>query len=87
MKKYTITIVALLILGLSVQATAEQNQYTSVADRMKQERYDKIHPDPMRDVQVKPNDPYQNIMNGVYGGSNTKGYKLDSDGNEVPLDE
>ncbi len=86
MKKNTMAIMTLVIFGLTVQATAQQNQYTSVADRMKQERYDRIHPDPMRDAQVKPNDPYQEVMNGVYGGSNTKGYKLDEDGNEIPLD-
>jgi hypothetical protein len=87
MKKNTIAIMTLVILGLTVQATAQQNQYTSVADRMKQERYDRIHPDPTGDAQVKPNSPYQEIMNGVYSGSNTKGYKVDKDGNDVPLDE
>ncbi len=87
MKKNTIVITTLVILGLTVQVTAQQNQYTSVADRMKQERYDRIHPDPIGDAQVKPNSPYQEVMNGVYGGSNTKGYKVDEDGNEVQLDE
>ncbi len=77
----------MMVIGFSSQATAEQNEYKSVADRMHQERYDAIHPNPTRDAQVKPNSPYQEVMNGVYGGSNTKGYKLDENGNDIPLDE
>ncbi len=87
MKKNMMIAITLAMLGLTVQATAQQNTYKSVADRMKQERYDRIHPNPMNDVRVKANDPHQKIMNGVYGGSNTKGYKLDENGNDIPLDE
>ena len=78
---------ALSILGISSQALAEQNEYKSVADRIHQEIYDKAHKYSSGEHIVKPNDPYQKVMNGVYGGSNTKGYKLDENGNDVPLDE
>ena len=85
--KHGIIITILIGLGLVSQATAKQNQYKSVSDRIHQEIHDKTHPDPYKNVYSGPNDPHQEIMNDVYGGSNEKGYKLDEDGNDVPLDE
>ena len=82
-----ILLVTLAMLGLSVQATAKQNEYKSVADRIHQEIHDRVHPDPYKNIYDGSNDPHQAIMNDVYGGSNTKGYKLDAYGNDVPLDE
>lgn len=87
MKRQMIAVVSIVVLGLSSQAMAEQNKYKSVADRIHGEISDRTKIDPYKDVHVKPNDPHQEIMNGVYGGSNTKGYKLDEDGNDVLLDE
>lgn len=64
---------------------AEQNHYTSQRDRLKQEMHDSVHMDPKRDIGRKPHDSYQGLKNNLYGGSDTKGYKLDAYGNDVPL--
>ena len=66
---------------------ARQNEYKSVADRIHQEIHDRVHPQAARDIDPRVNDPHQKIMNRLYGGANTKGYRLDENGNEVPLDE
>ena len=64
---------------------AQQNNYTSQADRLKQELRDSAKVHPKRDIGTKPHDSYQSLKNNLYGGSDTKGYKLDRYGNDVPL--
>ena len=76
-------LIAALLSTTSIMA--EQNHYTSQSDRLKQEMHDSVHMDPKRDLETKPHDSYQRLKNNLYGGSDTKGYKLDRYGNDVPL--
>jgi len=66
-------------------AMAEQNHYTSQGDRLKQELKDSTKNHPKRDMQTKPHNLQQGLKNELYGGSDTKGYKLDENGKDVPL--
>ncbi len=78
---------ALIIVTLlsTTAVMAKQNNYTSQGDRLKQELRDSTRVHPKRDMQTKPHDSYQGLKNNLYGGSDTKGYKLDAYGNDVPL--
>ena len=64
---------------------AQQNHYTSQSDRLMQELKDSTKNHPKRDMQTKPHNLQQGLKNKLYGGSDTKGYKLDAYGNDVPL--
>ena len=71
------TAIAVAILTTVVHAeTADSNDeydYSSVADRIHKEV--QVQPvDPAGEIRerVKPADPYQDILNDVYGGSQTK---------------
>ena len=75
----------LVVTLLSTTAViAKQNNYQSGADRIRQEIRDGA-----RGVQASPQrghyDTHQSIKNKMYGGSDTRGYKLDAYGNRVPL--
>ncbi len=78
--------VLLIVTLLSTTAVmAEQNNYTSQGDRLKQELRDSTRVHPKRDMQTKPHNQRQALKNDLYGGSDTKGYKLDAYGNNVPV--
>ena len=78
--------ILLVVTLLSTTAVmAKQNNYTSQGNRLMQELKDSTKVHPKRDMQTKPHNLQQGLKNKLYGGSDTKGYKLDAYGNDVPI--
>jgi len=78
----------LLLIAALLSTTAvmaEQNNYTSQGDRLMKELKDSVRVHPYRDMDIKPHNLQQGLKNNLYGGSDTKGYKLDEHGHDVPI--